>query len=192
MFDGAPFLAATEQGASGTGVSSEVEKWRNLRRPDFNPVFSYATEGDFTALADGQISRHFRGYVTTLNKYPVESITVFYQIDVTYDRAGEALQLGSRQDTAVFTRRKGDAFEIDDKLSTASSADLAVLYGANGDAFSCDDLLLYDLASLSEIAANPDTKDDRRVWLGKFINRWCADSPEKSKLNSLLQSDDRK
>ncbi len=187
-FGGAPFLAVTGQSASGVGISREVETWMDLRRPDLQPVFSYATEAHYLSTADGYVSREFHGTVTTLKNKPVESITLFYQMKFTGESIDSGtLNLGSRTDTVVFTKQADDTFTVNNELSTVTASDFDKLYGMQGDAFSCDDLVHYDFASLSETFTMSANSNDRKRLIA-YLNGWCSDTPNKRKLNILLRS----
>ncbi len=41
-----PILKITEQPRGGTGLSMEVQRWFDLTRPDFDPVFVFTTSGN--------------------------------------------------------------------------------------------------------------------------------------------------
>jgi hypothetical protein len=188
MFAGTPFLAIAAQGVSGTGVSSEYERWVDLRGQDFKPAFSYTVEAQYSATVEGSVSRHFRGAVTTLKKSPSESITVTYHTDFTYQPEGQrALTLGTRQDTAVFVRQRGADFVLAPALSSVSATELNELYGAQGDAFSCDDLVKYDFKSLREMLAGTANSDPRRPWLREYLDNWCTDTPDTREIKGLLR-----
>jgi hypothetical protein len=188
MFAGAPFLAVTGQEVSGTGVSSEVETWMDLRDTGFMPVLSYTIEGQYSALFEGYISRKFRGTVVALRKDPGESITVSYHMDFTDDQDPEQIMtLGAREDSVVFTR-KGAVFAMDATISTVREAEFDKLYAKFGDALSCDEFVHYDFAALSDIAMAPEGADDRRkVWLGKYLEDWCDVTPESTVLEGLIR-----
>jgi hypothetical protein len=188
VFANSPFLAVTGQAVNGTGVSSEIESWMDLRDTDFKPVFAYTIEGEYSALFDGYVSRKFHGSVIALKKAPAESITVSYRVDFTDDQNPDRIfHLGTREDKVVFTRR-GDSFALDETASTIGEAEFDKLYSKFGDAFSCDELVHYDFAALSGIAMAPSALGDQlKGWLGRYLDDWCSNTPERASLEALIQ-----
>jgi hypothetical protein len=188
MFANTPFLAVTGQGVNGTGVSSEVESWMDLRDAAFTPVFSYSSEGQYAALVSGYVSRRFRGTVVALRKDPAESVTVSYHMDFADDQnPNQIFHLGAREDSVVFTR-SGGTFALDATASTVRKTEYDSLYAKFGDAFSCDQLVHYDFAALNDIAMAPEQTDEKRkAWLGKYLEDWCSDTPERTRLGALIK-----
>jgi hypothetical protein len=172
------FLVVNGQDASGTGAASEVEHWLDLSAAEFRPAFSYVLHGHFLALADGYVSREFRGSILTIKDEPTETITLSYRIDFTYDRLPMPVRLGSRTDTVAFSRGPDGLFAPSQALSTLRLEDLDLIYGAAGDAFSCDQLVRFDRPELSLLAnrAGPGRGGDR---VRQFVDNWCSEGSKK-------------
>ena len=184
MFGNKPYLAVTQQGESGLGMSTELESWIDLTRSEFVPVFSYTKGGH--ANGYDSITRDSSGGVVWLQDQPMESITVEYRLSFTSeDNIGREVPLGSKSDKAVFTRADGGKFRVDDKLSTTSSEQIGFLYEDAYAGLSNEDFLRYDFPSLKEIASKADSPEKR--WLRKFLPN-CKETPEKKQLSELLQT----
>ena len=185
--EGKPFLVATSQGTSGTGVSSEVENWIDLTGSDLKPALSFTSKATYFAQFDSYISRKLSGTVTSIKIRPVKSIIVQYMMEFSHDLGGPGpvYRLGSRSDTVRYLRT-GDHFTADPKTSTVASAELNLLYGPEGDVFSCDQFLIYDIGYLSGLRDVPGTDDVRR-WLAQYVDKWCENTPQKRGILALLQ-----
>ncbi len=179
-FGSRPYLAATEQGISGSGLSSKVETWMDLSLPDFNPVFSYTMTGEYLASQNGWLSRKIHGKVALFEQSPIESITVNY--DISFVRAN-GRSVATRSDTLVYERAGDGKFALDEKLSTASLEQTKRLYGIYEYGLACEDFLRFSTPSLKELAAGAD--NDRKRQLRDLLVE-CPDTPEKRLLTELL------
>jgi hypothetical protein len=179
-FGGKPYLAATEQGISGTGLSSEVERWMDLTLSDFSAVFSYTITGEYLGLQEGRLSRRIHGHVASFKPGPIEFITVQYEI--TFDRAS-GRSVATRSDTLVFKRADGHKFGLDEKLSTASREQTKLFYGISEYGLTCEDFLRSNILFLKKLAAGAE--NDHKRELKQFLTE-CADTREKRQLTALL------
>ncbi|MBI4465066.1 MAG: hypothetical protein HY647_10210 [Acidobacteria bacterium] len=187
LFAGKPYLAVTGQAASGSGLSTEYEDWMDMTLSDFQPVFSYISKGHLSAFPSRRrFSREVWGSASALKEDPFESITVSYHIDFSIEADnGAMLRVGSREDTAIFTRTGSDKFMLDEKLSTATTEQVIELYEDLDSRISNEDFLRYIFPSLTRIALGPDT--DERAWLEQFLTQ-CPDTTEKRQLIEMLQN----
>lgn len=186
QFGKRPYLTVTEQGAAGSGLSTEVESWVDLTQPSLQPVFWYTTDGSMNPFPSG-ISRQVHGTIVALESEPAESIKVAYSIDFSFEDAnGATLPLGQRRDQAVYTRRPADGeFALDDKLSGVSLKQINNLYEDLDSELTNEDFLRYDFASLKEIASGSETR--QKGWLRQFLGR-CQETNEKQQLRLALQT----
>ena len=172
-----PFLVVTQQGASGSGLSSEVEDWMDLTLPKFQPVFSLATEGHREG-SPNRIGLETNGSVVSMASDPVEGFQVVYGVRFMHEREW----LGYRVDTAVYVRR-GENFVFDADRSKISKADIDNIYGLEDDHPSNEDYLRYLLPELKKIAAGPE--NETKDWLKRFLKE-CENTVEKREIQALL------
>jgi hypothetical protein len=172
-----PFLVVTRQGASGSGLSSEVEDWMDLTLPKFEPVFSLAAQGHYSGLPDSVGLETFAFPVST--EYDsAELIQIAYQASFTVNSETFAI----RSDSATYIRR-GEKFVFDASHSKTSEADIDNIYNFGDDLPSNEDYLRYLLPQLKEIAAGPQS--ELKDWLKRFLKE-CADTSEKREIQALL------
>ncbi len=172
-----PFLAVTRQGASGSGLSSEVEDWMDLTLPKFEPVFSLTTEGHYSGLPD-RVGLETFAFPVSTETDSAERIQVAYQASFT--RNGETFAI--RSDSATYIRR-GDEFVFDAGRSKTPEADIENIYNFGDDLPSNEDYLRYLLPQLKEIATGP--QDELKDWLKRFLDE-CENTAEKRELQALL------
>jgi len=181
-----PFLAVTEQGGAGTGLSSEVESWIDLTQGSLKPVLWYTSQGTMHPFPSG-IGRSVGGTVVTLNESPFESVQVAYTIDFSFeDVNGITLNLGQRRDRAVFVRRSPNSeFALDEGLSEVSGKQIESLYEDLDSEITNEDFLKYDLEFLKEIASGAETP--QKQWLRQFLAD-CRETPEKQQLRTAFKT----
>src|ERR1035438_8600108 len=83
-FAGKPFLEISVQGASGTGVASEIAEWFDLTLPVFEPVFSFPVQGQ-RHMTDLDISRGVSGYAPQHQVGSVETIHLGLSVRFSFD-----------------------------------------------------------------------------------------------------------
>jgi hypothetical protein len=171
------FFLVTRQGASGSGLSSEVEDWVDLSSPKFEPVFSLTTQGHDSGMPD-RIGIETIATVVSMETDPAASLKVAYDIRFTHN--GEVL--GGRSDTAVYVRH-GGSFSFDAGRSKTPEADIENLYNIGDDHPSNEDYLRYLLVDLKKIATGP--AGEQKDWLKRFLME-CGDTAEKRELQALL------
>jgi len=180
-----PYLVMNEQGISGTGVASEIENWRDLTGPDFDPVLSYTTKGHYEG-SERSFIRDFEATTISTEEKPVPSITLSYRLDFSGYRnpplEPDLLGLGHRSDKVVYGRTPEGRFTIDTKSSSLTSAGVLALYSDKGPA--CEEFLKYALAPLKEIATG--TNSDGKRWLKEFLDRCGGNTVEQKELTALL------
>jgi hypothetical protein len=184
MFGKTPYFAFTEQGASGSGVSTTSESWIDLTQPKFKPVFSYTKEG---SVLVGRIRQEFTGQVVEMREKPKESITVSNSesfFGETTDGSGEVALGGRRDNKEVYIRAANGEFVGNTKMSTPSPEEDEDFDWALE--VPCEVVLREDLASLKEIAADKAQRRTRE-WLQGYLSD-CKDTPEKKQLAGMLRA----
>jgi hypothetical protein len=179
------YLVTNEQGVSGTGVGSEIEIWRDMAGPSFDPMLSYRTKGHYMGAADDFI-RDFDAVSVSTEEGPPASVAVRYNLDFRGYKNGketEFLELGSRSDTVVYQRNAVGQFTFDALASRLTAAAERSLYGDEGP--SCEEFLKNDFAGLKAVASGTD--HDARNWLSRYLNE-CNTSKEAGELKRTLQS----
>lgn len=102
-----PFLMITSQGISGSGVSSKIENWFDLTRPEFQPVFGYVVEGHYARTQPWLVrkvkgSAHFRA---------TGVIEVDHSLTITLESdTGQSLPVTSRKHTYTYRPTESGEF----------------------------------------------------------------------------------
>lgn len=184
MFGQRPYLTITEQGASGSGLSTEVDTWLDLADSEFRPVFSFTSAGEINPRFQ-TISRRVQATVSSLKTAPAESITVMHWVDFFAATSDDLnLLVGRRSDEATYTRmHPGERFLLDKQRSKISADEVHRLYEDLDANISNEDFLKYDFESLREIASGSDPPAKR--WLREFLTQ-CRETSEKRQLAALL------
>ncbi len=81
-----PFLRVASQGVSGSGVSSEVEQWFDLSRPEFKPVFSFTSQGSQNRLGFG-LNRELHAFASPGINGQFETIEFFWTFSIPASRS---------------------------------------------------------------------------------------------------------
>jgi hypothetical protein len=173
MFGDTPYLLVTGQGQAGTGVSSAIEYWFDLREPRMHPCFSHTLHGDWNLLP-GSMTAHVEGFLSTLKTEPVETITISYQAD--FGPSVDDQTAAFPRDEVVFTRQHDGTFTFDPALSTTTTKAIHELYEDLYD-LSPDDFLRYNLADLKSDMEFPQI----RAWLASYL-KTCTNTPERREL----------
>ncbi len=184
-----PFLILTEQGISGSGVSSAIESWFDLTRVSFEPVLSFPSKGDYYAPVPGEIDPESTGVMVSFTTQPVESVTVKYKVDFRVDRGDQAIRLGSRIDKVTYARTASGSFEELKALSTVSQPDISAFYDVTETSFDAAGFLKFNYRQLAAIAArNPHNESalPARQWLIDFLQD-DPGTPESRRLKTLLK-----
>jgi hypothetical protein len=179
-----PFLAITEQGNAGTGLTSTVEQWIDLTRDNFKPVFSYTRDGHNQPYPGG-LGRSVQGFVVSFEESPSERITVVYNIDFrTYGRENDIL-VCRREDTAVYVRAVKNAFVLDPNLSSTTADEIGKFYEDLASGYTDEEFLKFNFEGLKKVLSENDAK--AREWLWDFLS-CCPNSPEAKQLRALSES----
>jgi hypothetical protein len=184
-----PFLKVSVQGASGTGIASEIEEWFDLTQPAFDPVFSFPVQGH-VALMDRAIGRELNGFASRDRRSSGEAIGVLLNVRFTF----EDNDLGETTFSGVYERPSGKAkFSLQRAYIFPDIARRPAVPNMSNEDFekladmdegpSIEKLLTYALPGLKMIALsdNKDTKEDLRALL-----KDCQGTPEKRELERLL------
>jgi len=171
-----PFFAVTQQGVSGSGVSSEIEGWIDLTLPTLKPVLRITSKGYWSSPPEG-ISMETSGHVVATESAPTERIEVFYSATLTHN---EKL-LANRSTKATYTRR-GRNFAFDADRSNVSEAEVEKIYDV-GEATN-EDYLRYFLPDLKRVATGKDA--ELKQWLKEFLEG-SKDTTETRELLELLR-----
>ena len=163
---------------SGTGVSSTLEEWFDLTAPEFDPAFSFMTEGHFFTVF-GAPGIKVKGKVLSTGQQPRETITVQYTIQYSTD---EGVPLLQRILTAIHQRGSNGRFVLDERHSSPTTKQFEE--AEEGDGLSRDDFLQFAFGPLGEIAAGRNTS--KKKWLETFLEG-CKDTYEKQQLLTLIQ-----
>jgi hypothetical protein len=178
-----PFLQISTQGVSGSDMSSEVEWWLDLTRPEFKPVFAFTPQGGQNRMGFG-VSRIIRATATPKVQGPKETIEV--NLELEYAGLGP---LGKIRYIATYQRPPG---KLDFTLRDVKTAGTPTTPFSNKEYLELTDLLdgptneqllRNALPGLKKLAAtgNADAKD----WLRSIVEN-CKDTPEKRVLLDLL------
>ena len=181
-FSAKPFLVITEQGISGSGVSSKVESWIDLTGEDFSPVLSFTSEGQYSAFPDG-ISRKVFAFVTSMAAQPAERIQLTMNVKFAAEDVSHSIPLGRRSDRIVYVRSGSDSFKLVPGLSTATPDEIEKFYEVQDTEASDEEFLKFHYKGLVALAKGQDEKV--RSWLLAFTERH-RDSTEAKELESLL------
>jgi hypothetical protein len=182
-FGAKPFLVITEQGISGSGVSSKIECWFDLTGRDFKPVLAFTSEGAYSAFPDG-ISRQIWARVTSMAMQPVERIEVAMDVDFkAVEGINHSIPLGRRGDKVVYTRSGSGGFKLVPRLSAATADEIAKFYEVHDDEASDEEFPKFHYKGLVALAKSQD--EEARSWLLAFLAP-LPDSKEARELKSLM------
>jgi hypothetical protein len=125
-----PFLEISVQGASGTGVASEIAEWFDLTLPVFEPVFSFPVQGQ-RHMTDLDISRGVSGYASQHQVGSVETIHLGLSVRFSFDGndLGELTTPAAARppDTPAFAeahqRHRRDEAHCEDRTDNRSDSD---------------------------------------------------------------------
>lgn len=178
-----PFLQISTQGVSGSDISSEVEWWLDLTRPEFKPAFAFTPQGGQNRMGFG-VSRAIRATASPKVQGPNETI----EVNLELEYAGLE-PLGKTRYIATYQRPPGKPdFTLRDvktvgtpptPISNQEYEELTDLL----DGPTNEQLLRYALPSLKKLATtgNADAKD----WLRSMLEN-CKDTPERRVLLDLF------
>lgn len=182
-FGAGPFLVITEQGISGSGVSSKEECWIDLTGADFKPVMVFTAEGEYHAFPDG-ISRKTFAHVTSMATRPTERIELTMSVEFTAtEHSNETIPLGRRSDKVVYVRNGTGSFNPVPRLSTATPDEVETFYEIHDTEASEGEFLKFHYKGLAAVANGQDER--ARAWLVAFVQQY-PNSPEARKLKSIL------
>lgn len=177
-----PILSIKEEPRGGTGLSMELEHWFDLTLPDFEPVFTFTTQGN----VDGSIlyiGRYVTGRATAKLVDGSEVIDLVSTIQFYFG----GVELGEHNLTGKYIRERGrksfalQSAEADGK--TMPVDDFALLTDIPQGRPSEEQMLSYALDGLKKVASGKDAQP--REWLKQMLDR-CKDTPEKRMLVELL------
>jgi hypothetical protein len=178
-----PFLHISTQGVSGSDMSSEVEWWLDLTRPEFEPAFAFTPQGSQHRMGFG-VSRVIRATATPKVQGPKETIEV--NLELEYAGLGP---LGKTRYIATYQRTPGKS---DFTLRNVKTADEAPTPISNQEYLELTDLLdgptneqllRNALPGLKRLATTGNA--DAKSWLRSILEN-CKDTPGKRVLLDLL------
>jgi hypothetical protein len=180
---GKPFLKISSNHSQfGFGVTQEVEDWFDLTQPDFEPVFSFTTEGGASHIGFLPIGWTIQAHPTISQTAGDINVALFVHF------TAEGLDV-SAQYNAVYDRPQGQ------KKFILRSAGTGLGFGAAmptkdfeelADPFQLppiEKLLVYTLPGLRDIATGSNS--DAKKWLQQILSS-AEDTPEKRTLLDLL------
>lgn len=180
---GKPFLKISSNHSQiGEGITQEDEDWFDLTQQDFEPVFSFVSEGGETRWSMG-VGRSITAQCSLSQASGLERIDLM--LSVHFEGPGldlEKMYLGVYERPAAakkFTLRS--AYVGLDRRETISTKDFEEL--AELDALSNEKLLAYALPGLEKVASGSDP--EARQWLQSILDH-AKDTPEKRTLLKLL------
>ena len=178
-----PFLVITEQGISGSGVSSKIESWIDLTGTAFRPVLAYTSEGSDNPFPSG-IGRKVLGFVSAMQTQPAERIDISLTVDFRAQTTSGVIPLGSRRDRIVYVRTSTGDFKPVPSLSTATPAAIERFYYNFDTEFSDEEFIKFHYKGLSALIKGPQ-EAQTQFWLMNFLQQ-APDTPEARQLRSLL------
>jgi hypothetical protein len=95
-----PFLRVSQQGSSGSDISSENEAWFDLTRRDFKAVFGFQPDGIQSRLSFG-ISRHIKAHASPRVDGEIEAIEVYASVRYSI----WSVELGQEDVCGTYERR---------------------------------------------------------------------------------------
>jgi len=179
--NGKPMLRVSGQGASGSGVGSEVEHWLDLSRPDLKSVFGVTVAGHESRMGVG-IGRHIQA--SALPEYTENVIHVSLYVRFTLQVEDQEIDVGSADITATYARTSKGAFQWVSAKPSISKNDFEKLANIdlNNEATN-EQLLVYAMPRLKEIANGSDRKAQARL---RVVLNYCKNTPEVLELKALL------
>jgi hypothetical protein len=177
------FLVITEQGISGSGVSSKIESWFDLTRSAFKPVLAYTSEGSDSPFPSG-IGRKVYGFVSAMQAQPVERIDISLTVDFQAETTSGVIPLGNRRDRIVYVRSGTNGFKAVPSLSTARAEEVDRLYANFDTEFSDEEFIKFHYKGLAALLKRPQ-EAQTLSWLTNFLQR-VPDTAEARELRSLL------
>jgi len=180
-----PFLKiSSNHSQNGMGIQQEVEDWFDLTLPDFEPVFSFTSDGSAGGLAF-TIARDIKAQSNFSQAGQLERIETTLNVRFGgtpgLDARGSYVGIYERHaNEKKFTLRNAySGLEPHTTIPTKDFEDLADPFTNPAE----ETFLAYALPGLKKIAEESNT-DDRR-WLRDFLDH-LRDTPEKRMLLELL------
>jgi hypothetical protein len=162
------YFVTRAQGASGTGVHLQYERWYQLTATGLREVLSFANAGG-EVVSDQNLWREFEAHVdksAAANDairvvFMVKFSGSYYLVDEKQD---EEIQFFSSTKRGVYMRQPDSTFALQPARSEITPLELRTTF--NIDSLSCADFLkIYD-KEIARITATPNTQTAK--WLAKY------------------------
>lgn len=178
-----PFLRISQQGSSGSDVSSEIEQWFDLADQEFVPAFSFTPQGHEHRMGFG-VSRKLHAVVSA---GAAETMRVL--VTVRYMSYEDSNELGRTEFAATYARRAGQKrFTLREVTREPSGIPVPTerfekLVDLDEGGASNELLISEALPGLKKVASGDNA--DARGWLRSMLSN-VKDTPEKRELVKLL------
>lgn len=182
VFDRKPFLIIEGHGASAPDASSEFQEWLDLTASDLEPALHFTSKG--SQETDFGIRREVAATILSVQTTPIETIRISREAAFFAEDFDGQLSLGSQTATSVYTRLGTGPFIFDQTQSGSPEDQILELYENFDRRLSNEDFLRQNLAALTAIARNPDSREKR--WLRLLLVR-CGDTEDKRALVKLIE-----
>jgi hypothetical protein len=182
VFGRKPFLIIDGHGASAQDASSEFEEWLDLTVDGLEPALHFTLKGSQETRSG--IRREVTATILSTQAAPSETIRISREAAFFAEDSDGELALGSQTATSAYTRVGAGPFRFDQTQSSSPEGQVSVLYEEFDRALSNEDFLSDDLAALTAIARNPDSREKR--WLRLWLVR-CGDTEDKRALVKLIE-----
>ncbi|HTD43521.1 MAG TPA: hypothetical protein VK687_05045 [Bryobacteraceae bacterium] len=182
VFNRKPFLIISGHGANAPDASSEFEEWLDLTARDLEPALRFTSKG--SQETEFGIRREVVATILSTQAARIETIRISREATFFAEDSEGELALGSQTAISVYTRMGAGPFIFDETQSSSPEAEVSELYEAFDRALSNEDFLSQDLAALTAIAGNPESREKR--WLRRLLAR-CEDTEDKRALVKLIE-----
>ena len=182
VFNRKPFLIISGHGANAPDASSEFEEWLDLTARDLEPALRFTSKGSQESKLG--IRREVAARVSSSQAALTETIRISRETAFFAEDSEGELDLGSQTATSVYTRVGAGPFIFDETQSSSPEDQVSELYEDFDRALSNEDFLSRDLAALTAIARNPESREKR--WLRLWLVR-CGDTEDKRALVKLIE-----
>ena len=182
VFNRKPFLIIEGHGASAQDASSEFEEWLDLTADDLVAALHFTSKGSQETRFG--IRREVSAAILSSQAALMETIRISREAAFFVEDPDGELSLGSQITTSVYTRVGAGPFIFDQTQSSLPEDEVSELYEDFDRALSNEDFLRQDLAALTAIARNPDSREKR--WLRRWLVS-CGDTEDKRALVKLIE-----
>ena len=177
-----PFLIIDGHGTNAQDASSEFEEWLDLTAGELEPALRFTLKGSQETKFG--LRREVAATLLSTQAALIETIRISREAAFFAQDSDGELALGSQTATSVYTRVGAGPFIFDETQSSSPEAEVSELYEDFDRALANEDFLSQDLAALTAIARNPESREKR--WLRLLLAR-CGDTEDKRALVKLIE-----